>query len=104
MKKVTFTTFLLILLTSVSVFANNKSNDINCINTTKVNTLIDLSENINVINKTIIINDLKTDVTKTSYLVKYNLIKSTSRKSKMKNVKNFLKNPERKDSTIIAMC
>lgn len=102
MKKVTLTTILLILLTSISVLAQNEKNDLNV---TEISTLSfdqdamtnqNLDINFEVINST--------DVNKVSVIVKHETFKSTSRKSRMKNVVNFLKNPEKKQVTSIVLC
>lgn len=100
MKKVTLTTILLILLTSISVLAQNEKNDINVIENISFDqdamTNQNLDASFEVINST--------DANKVSVIVKYKTFKSTSRKSRMKNVVNFLKNPEKKQNSSIVLC
>tara|TARA_B110000240_G_C13505109_1_gene455790 strand:+ start:1671 stop:1973 length:303 start_codon:yes stop_codon:yes gene_type:complete len=100
MKKVTLTTILLILLTSISVLAQNEKNDINAIENLSFDqdamTNQNLDINFEVTNST--------DANKVSVIVKHETFKSTSRKSRMKNVVNFLKNPEKKQNSSIVLC
>lgn len=103
MTKVTLTTILLFLLTTISVFANNKSSEIYNNSVVNIISLENLQEATNN-DIDIKLDDLKTDTNNVSYLVKYQLIKSTSRKSKMNNIQNFLKNPEKKEIVSNILC
>ena len=98
MKKVTYSTIILLLVTSFSVFAGNESTENKSDKPTEIISLVNLND------ATIFI--IKNDSTQNtvSYLTKYQYRKSTSRKSKMKNVKNFLKNPEKKENTLTILC
>ncbi|MCF6280542.1 MAG: hypothetical protein L3J14_09375 [Flavobacteriaceae bacterium] len=98
MKKVTYTTIILLLLTSFSVFAGDKPTENKSDKQTEIISLVDLDDS----NVFIIKNDNIQNTV--SYLTKHQYRKSSSRKSKMKNVQNFLRNPEKKENTIIAMC
>ncbi len=98
MKKVTYTTIILLLVTSFSVFAGNKSTEKKSDKPTEIISLVDLND----ANVFIIKNDSIQNTV--SYLTKYQYRKSTSRKSKMKNVKNFLRNPEKKENTLTILC
>jgi ribosomal protein L21 len=102
MKKITLTTVLLILLTSISGLAQNEKNSLNITEIivlnfeqdAKVNQ--DLKINFEVINST--------EDNKVSVIVKYETFKSSSRRSRVKNIINFLKNSEKKQGSSIALC
>ena len=102
MRKVTLTTILLILLTSISVFAQNEKNSLNVSEISTLNfdedamTNQDLKIDFKVINLT--------DDNNVSVIVKHETYKSTSRKARMKNVVNFLKNPEKKQHLSVVLC
>ena len=100
MKKVTLTTILLILLTYISVLAQNEKNDINAIENLSFDQDAMTNQNLD-INFEVI---YSTDAKKVSVIVKHETFKSTSRKSRMKNVVNFLKNPEKKQNSSIVLC
>ena len=90
MTKKTYTTILLFLFVSISTFANNKTYDSNCEKSTKVS-----SKEITII---------KVDTNTVSLVMKYNLKKHSSRKSKMDNLINYFKNPENLDRTSDVLC
>jgi hypothetical protein len=102
MKKITLTTVLLILLTSISGLAQNEKNSLNITEIivlnfeqdAKVNQ--DLKINFEVINST--------EDNKVSVIVKHETFKSSSRRSRVKNIINFLKNSEKKQGSSIALC
>ncbi len=102
MKKITLTTVLLILLTSISGLAQNEKNSLNITEIivlnfeqdAKVNQ--DLKINFEVINST--------EDNKVSVIVKYETFKSSSRRSRVKNIINFLRNSEKKQGSSIALC
>lgn len=98
MKNVTYTTLILFLLTTISVFASNTNKQDSLSKSIEVISLVDLNDN-NIIN-------IKNDsiVNTVSYLTKYQYRKSTSRKSKMNNILNFLKNPEKKEKASNILC
>ncbi len=103
MKKVTLTTILLFLLTSISVLAAQE----NATNENEVKILNSILEEDAMTSQNEVINvkviEL-TDNNNVSVLVKHNIIKSSSRKSRMKNVVNFLKNPEVKNTNKKVLC
>jgi hypothetical protein len=102
MKKITLTTVLLILLTSISGLAQNEKNSLNITEIivlnfeqdAKVNQ--DLKINFEVINST--------EDNKVSVIVKHETFKSSSRRSRVKNIINFLRNSEKKQGSSIALC
>jgi hypothetical protein len=102
MKKITLTTVLLILLTSISGLAQNEKNSLNVTEITVLNfeqdakANQDLKINFEVINST--------EDNKVSVIVKHETFKSSSRRSRVKNIINFLKNSEKKQGSSIALC
>jgi hypothetical protein len=102
MKKITLTTVLLILLTSISGLAQNEKNSLNVTEITVLNfeqdvkVSQDLKINFEVINST--------EDNKVSVIVKHETFKSSSRRSRVKNIINFLKNSEKKQGSSIALC
>ena len=102
MRKTALTTILLILLTSISGLAQNEQNSLN------VNEVLTL----NLEQETIVNQDLKInfevlnspEVNKVSVIEKHETFKSTSRRSKMKNIINFLNNSDKKQGSSIALC
>jgi hypothetical protein len=95
MTKTIYTTILFILFVSVTTYASDRSYDINCVETTNTT-----SKEIS----TIKIEEVKNNTNTVSYLMKYEIKKHSSRKSKMNNVHNYLKNPEKLDRTSIVLC
>lgn len=95
MTKKTYTTILLILFVSVTAFASNRSIDKNCVESTLTSTK-DIS--------TIKIEDVKSETFEVSLLMKHVIIKHSSRKSKMNNLYNYLKNPENLERTSTILC
>ena len=102
MKKVTLTTILLFLLTTISVLAQNEKNDFDVTEISSLSFDQDAMNNQNLDINFEVINS--TDENKVSVIVKHETFKSTSRKSRMKNVVNFLKNPEKKENSSIVLC
>ena len=102
MRKTALTTILLILLTSISGLAQNEKNSLNITEIivlnfeqdAKVNQ--DLKINFEVINST--------EDNKVSVIVKHETFKSSSRRSRVKNIINFLRNSEKKQGSSIALC
>jgi len=88
MKKVILIASVLILTSSLSAIANNdKSIDKNCINPNSI--VLKNNLNFEIADK-----ELKNDTI--AMLTKHQFKRKTTGKSRIKNVQNFLKNPERK--------
>jgi hypothetical protein len=102
MKKITLTTILLILLTSISGLAQNEINNVNVTETSTLNFEQDVNAS----------QDLKidfkiidsTDDNKVAVIEKHETFKSTSRRSRMKNIINFLNNSDKKQGSSIELC
>ncbi len=95
MTKTIYTTILLTLFVSVSTFASNGLYDNGCVESTKAT-----SKEIS----TIKIDKVKSNTNTVSYIMKYGIKKHSSRKSRMNNVHNYLKNPEKLDRTLNMLC
>lgn len=103
MKKLTLTTILLLLLTSISVLANSETkietNLENSIELIEVDAMTTQLDNIEVL-----VNN-STDQNLASVIVKHETTKYNSRKARMKTVvNNFLRNPEMKEVTSNVLC
>lgn len=102
MKKVTLTTILLLLLTTISVLAQEKVNNKKELRVLTITFEEDaMTSTKNTIEEKVI---EFTEENSVSVLTKHNIIKSSSRKSRMKNVVNFLKNPEKRKVSNIILC
>ncbi len=103
MKKVTLITAILILTASFSSFAN-----VNSVKPTETTSIVTSENNTTVIELPFTqLNDFKIDFNvenEISYIEKYQSRKSTSTKSKLNNVQNLLKNPERKERVLKVLC
>ena len=95
MTKTIYSTILLILFVTLSSYANNRISDKNCMESASTPSN-DISH--------IKIDKFKRSVDTVSYLMKYDVIIYSSRKSRMNNVKNYLKNPENLDRTSKILC
>ena len=95
MTKTIYTTILLILFVSVSSYASNRSFDINCVESTKA---------ISKVESTFKIDDVKSNTNTLSYIMKFEIKTHSSRKSRMDNVDNYLKNPEKLDRALNVLC
>ncbi|MFB0938772.1 MAG: hypothetical protein QMB29_07535 [Urechidicola sp.] len=102
MKKITLTTVLLILLTSISGLAQNEKNSLNVTEITVLNFEQDVKVNQDLKINFEVINS--TEDNKVSVIVKHETFKSSSRRSRVKNIINFLKNSEKKQGSSIALC
>ncbi len=102
MKKATLTTILLILLAYISGFAQNEKKEI----------FINETSTLSIENKISVNQDFKInfealksiEYTKVSIIVKHKTFKSTSRRSKVKNIINFLNSSDNKQGSSIALC
>lgn len=104
MRRITLITAILILTFSYNAFAGTPTNTDNVKSTKSV---VVISENKDVINEPFLqLNKFEFKIENNiSYLEKYQIRKSTSSKSKLHNVQNFLKNPEQKKvANIIILC
>jgi len=102
MKKTTLTTILLILLTSISGFAQNEKTNINVTEVLTLNFEQDTNADQDLKIEFEIIN-LKDD-NNVSVILKHETIKPTSRRTRVKNIINFLNNSEEKQDSSIASC
>jgi hypothetical protein len=102
MKKITLTTVLLILLTSISGLAQNEKNSLDVTEITVLNFEQDVKVNQDLKINFEVINS--TEDNKVSVIVKHETFKSSSRRSRVKNIINFLKNSEKKQGSSIALC
>ena len=102
MKKTTLTTILLILLTSISGLAQNEKNKVHVTEVLTLNFEQDTNADQDLKIEFEIIN-LKDD-NNVSVILKHEITKPTSRRSRVKNIINFLNNSEEKQDSSIASC
>ena len=98
MKKITL---ILILLTTLTVTAQNDNKTISVNEKLTLNT-----EQNSEVNQHIKLNIVTTDLSsdKVIVLVKHETIKASSRRSRVKNIVNFLKSSEKKQNSTVETC